>query len=169
MASPWIALVSVLALVAAPSSPRAGSAKVAYTLTDEPGTDGSPGCWRVALELSGLRPEDGAVGLVSNGWGWPQDRPYLELVECEPPLAKLVEDGSALTLELPPRWNGRARVVYRLRLTQRGTDEHARSPLASRATRTCSSRRWAGSWSRCRPRPRVPHSEPRQMSDAPSG
>jgi hypothetical protein len=130
MASPWIALVSVLALVAAPSSPRAGSAKVAYTLTDEPGTDGSPGCWRVALELSGLRPEDGAVGLVSNGWGWPQDRPYLELVECEPPLAKLVEDGSALTLELPPRWNGRARVVYRLRLTQRGTDEHARSPLA---------------------------------------
>ena len=74
MASPWIAIVSVLALVAPWSSAGTGSAKVAYTLTDEPGTDGSPGCWRVAVELSGLRSEDGAVGLVSNGWGWPQDR-----------------------------------------------------------------------------------------------
>jgi len=105
---------------------------VEYMLTDLPGPSGAEnraGHWRVVVELRGLDPEAGAAGLVATGWGWPRDWPYLELIESVPPVAVLAADGSSLTLEQPPGWDGSARIVYRVRLTQRGSEEHARMGL----------------------------------------
>src|SRR6185503_1408421 len=74
-------------------------------------------------------PAGGAVGLASDGWGWPNDLPYLELVESSPEAEERAADGSSLTLARPADWDGSAHIVYRLRLTRRDSAEHAQHGL----------------------------------------
>ena len=107
--------------------------RIAYTLSDQPAADDGAGHWLVSIVVSGLDPTAGAPGLASTGWGWPADWPYFELLESEPPLGRPLPpdfDGSSLTLAPAPDWDGRVRVLYRLQLTRRGSDEQRRFGLA---------------------------------------
>ncbi|MEM7306575.1 MAG: hypothetical protein AAF682_07890 [Planctomycetota bacterium] len=121
-------LCAAAALLAAGAA--AGQARLDFELHDEPGEGGEPGSWRVVARVTGADPRAGALRFETNGWGWPDDGGYFELVSSDPPVAEAAEGGPPLALRRPPRWSGDARLVYRLRVAQRGSDEHQRFGLA---------------------------------------
>ena len=123
-----LASTSGAALLLALTPFASAQREVLYRLTDEPGPDGGGGAWRVEVVLRGLEP-GAVVGFTSAGWGWPQGKPYLAVVESDPLLAERAEDGTSLTLAALEPSRSEVRLVYRVDVADRGSERQRRNGL----------------------------------------
>jgi len=113
--------IAVLVGLLTVATTRAAETRV--SLTDEPGPEGGAGSWKIDIDVRDLE-GSGPIEFICTDGSWPRDIPFLELLECDPPLASRADDDSSLTLTRPAAWDGRARLSYRLLVVDRGSETH---------------------------------------------